>query len=168
MEQHDFRAICGQFATGITVITTTHNGKPYGFTANSFTSVSLEPAIVLFCLKTASETNAAFQASKTFAINILSEKQEAVSNAFASSKNSQEARFDQVELLPNSAPVINGGLGYLVGDIINHEEVGDHIVYYGQVVDGNDLKATPYSMPKAGTNGWGDLPAAIPALSQAK
>ena len=150
MEQHDFRAICGQFATGITVITTTHNGKPYGFTANSFTSVSLEPAIVLFCLKTASETNAAFQASKTFAINILSEKQEAVSNAFASSKNSQEARFDQVELLPNSDPVIKGGLGYLVGDIINHEEVGDHIVYYGQVEDGKRFEGNPLLYAKGG------------------
>lgn len=116
-------------------------------------SVSLEPAIVLFCLKTASETNAAFQASKTFAINILSEKQEGVSNAFAFSKNSQEARFEQVELLSNSAPVIKGGLGYLVGDIINYEEVGDHIVYYGQVVDGKLFEGNPYSMPKAGTNG---------------
>ena len=128
MEQQDFRAICGQFATGITVITTTHNGKPHGFTANSFTSVSLEPAIVLFCLKTASETNAAFQASKTFAINILSEKQEAVSNAFASSKNSQEARFEQVELISKTIPVIKGGLGYLTGEIIKHETVGDHII----------------------------------------
>ena len=150
MEQQDFRSICGQFATGITIITTTHNGKPYGFTANSFASVSLEPAIVLFCLKTASETNAAFQASKTFAVNILSEKQEAVSNAFASSKNSQEARFDQVELLPNSAPVIKGGLGYLMGDIINYKVVGDHIVYYGQVINGKRFEGNPLLYAKGG------------------
>ena len=150
MEQQDFRAICGLFATGITVITTTHNGKPHGFTANSFTSVSLDPAIVLFCLKTASETNAAFQASKTFAINILSDEQEAVSNTFASSKNSQEARFEQVELLSKTIPVIKGGLGYLTGEIIKHETVGDHIVYYGQVTDGKYFEGNPLLYAKGG------------------
>ena len=150
MIQKDFKSICGQFTTGITVVTTKHNGKPHGFTANSFTSVSLEPAIVLFCLKTASETNAAFQASKTFAVNILSEKQEAVSNAFASSKNSQEARFEHVELLPNNVPVIKGGLGYLTGKIIKHEIVGDHIVYYGQVINGKRFEGNPLLYAKGG------------------
>ena len=143
MEQQDFRSICGQFATGITIITTTHNGKPYGFTANSFASVSLEPATVLFCLKTASETNAAFQASMTFDINILSDEQEAVSNAFASSKNSQETRFEQVEMLSKTVPVIKGGLGYLTGEIIKHETVGDHIVYYGHVNEGENFEGNP-------------------------
>ncbi len=150
MEQQDFRAICGQFATGITVITTTHNSKAYGFTANSFTSVSLEPAVVLFCLKTSSKTNAAFQSSKTFGINILSVEQEAISNAFASSKNSQEARFEQVELLPNAVPVFKGGLGYLTGEMIKHEVVGDHIVYYGQVTDGKIFEGYPLLYAKGG------------------
>ncbi|MDG1930137.1 MAG: flavin reductase family protein [Flavobacteriaceae bacterium] len=150
MEQQEFRAVCGQFATGITVITTTHNGKHFGFTANSFTSVSLEPAVILFCLKTASETNAAFQSSKTFAINILSDKQETISNAFASSKNSQEARFEQIELLPNAVPVIKGGLGYLTGEIIKHEVIGDHIVYYGQVTDGKSFEGNPLLYAKGG------------------
>ncbi len=150
MEQEDFRAICAQFATGVTVITTTHNSKPYGFTANSFTSVSLEPAIVLFCLKTASETNTAFQASKNFTINILSDKQENVSNAFASSKNSQEARFEQVELISIKSPLIKGGLGYLTGEIIKYEEVGDHIVYYGQVKEGNRFEGNPLLYAKGG------------------
>lgn len=150
MEQQDFRSICAQFATGITVITTTYNGKPYGFTANSFTSVSLEPAIVLFCLKTASETNTAFQASRTFTINILSDKQENVSNAFASSKNNQKARFEQVELISNKSTLIKGGIGYLAGEIIRYEEVGDHIVYYGQVKEGNRSEGKPLLYVKGG------------------
>ena len=150
MNTNDFRTICGQFATGITVITTSYNEQPYGFTANSFASVSLEPPIVLFCLKTESETNKAFQGSKRFAINILSDKQEAVSNTFASSKNSQEVRFEQVELLSNYAPVIKGGLGYLVGDIIKYEEVGDHIVYYGQVTEGQHVEGNPLLYAKGG------------------
>ncbi len=143
MNTHEFRAVCGQFATGITVITTTHQEKHYGFTANSFTSVSLEPPVVLFCLKTVSETNKAFQASKRFAINILSVDQEVVSNAFASSKNSQEVRFEQVERLPHALPLIQGSLGYLVGDILKYEEIGDHIVYYGQVIEGKHFEGNP-------------------------
>jgi flavin reductase (DIM6/NTAB) family NADH-FMN oxidoreductase RutF len=150
MEQQDFRVICGQFATGITVITTTHNGKAYGFTANSFTSVSLEPAVVLFCLKIASETNAAFQSSKTFAINILSAEQEATSNTFASSKSSQGSRFEQVELIPHAVPLIKGGLGYLTGEIIKYEVVGDHIVYYGHVTDGKSFEGNPLLYAKGG------------------
>jgi flavin reductase (DIM6/NTAB) family NADH-FMN oxidoreductase RutF len=106
--------------------------------------------VVLFCLKTASETNAAFQSSKTFAINILSAEQEAISNAFASSKNSQEVRFEQVELLPNAVPVIKGGLGYLTGEVIKHEVVGDHIVYYGQVADGKRFEGNPLLYAKGG------------------
>jgi flavin reductase (DIM6/NTAB) family NADH-FMN oxidoreductase RutF len=150
MNTNDFRKICGQFATGVAVITTSHNEQHYGFTANSFTSVSLDPPIVLFCLKTESETNKAFHGSKRFAINILSDKQEAVSNTFASSKNSQEVRFEQVELLSNSVPVIKGGLGYLVGDIIKYEEVGDHIVYYGQVTEGQHSEGSPLLYAKGG------------------
>ena len=138
MEKTDFRAICGQFATGITVITTSYNNKNIGFTANSFTSVSLEPPVILFCLKTDSASNEAFQQSKAFVINILSEAQEDVSNAFANPKNSQEARFNAVSLQPNSLPVLQDTLGYLLGNIIEFKELGDHIVYYGQVTDGAD------------------------------
>ena len=98
MDKTDFRAICGQFATGINVITTSHNNKNIGFTANSFTSVSLEPPVILFCLKTDSASNEAFQQSKAFVINILSDAQQDVSNAFANPKNSQEERLSLIHI----------------------------------------------------------------------
>ena len=131
MNTNDFRDICRQFATGITVITTSHNDKNFGFTANSFTSVSLAPPVVLFCLKTESTTNEAFQKSNAFVINILSEHQQDVSNAFANPKNTQQERFSTVELITNKLPILKDSLGYLVGEIIQFHEVGDHIVYYG-------------------------------------
>ena len=150
MNSNDFRAICGQFATGITVITTSHNGNPYGFTANSFTSVSLEPPIILFCLKTNSTTNEAFIKSKSFAINILSEDQEAISNAFANPKNTQEERFNSVQLLEQPLPVFANTLGFLIGKIIKTHEVGDHIVYYGQVTEGKQHTGNPLLYAKGG------------------
>ena len=150
MEKHDFRAVCGQFATGVTVITTTYNNSPFGFTANSFTSVSLDPPIVLFCLKTASETNKAFLESKTFAINILSENQETISNAFANPNNNQETRFKEVTLTQNTVPVIEDSLGYLTGTIIKSHEIGDHIVYYGEVSEGIKREGNPLIYVKGG------------------
>lgn len=150
MNAQDYRAICGQFSTGVTVITTSHNGNPFGFTANSFTSVSLDPPIVLFCLKTESTTNKAFQESKVFAINILSEHQEHISNAFANPNNSQKKRFDVVELLAKDIPVFQESLGYLAGEIIQAHEVGDHIVYYGKVTEGMHYEGNPLLYAKGG------------------
>lgn len=150
MDKQDFRAVCGQFATGVTVITTTYNNSPFGFTANSFTSVSLDPPIVLFCLKTASETNKAFLESKTFAINILSENQETISNAFANPNNNQETRFKEVTLTQNAVPVIEDSLGYLTGTIIQSHEIGDHIVYYGEVSEGIKREGNPLLYAKGG------------------
>jgi flavin reductase (DIM6/NTAB) family NADH-FMN oxidoreductase RutF len=150
MNLNDFRAICGQFVTGITVITTSHNNQPFGFTANSFTSVSLEPPIVLFCLKTESTTNEAFRKSNVFAINILAENQEDISNAFANPKNTQEERFSSVELIANKLPILKDSLGYLAGKIIQFHEVGDHIVYYGQVNDGKLFEGNPLLYAKGG------------------
>ena len=150
MDKQDFRAVCGQFANGVTVITTTYNNSPFGFTANSFTSVSLDPPIVLFCLKTASETNKAFLESKTFAINILSENQETISNAFANPNNNQETRFKEVTLTQNTVPVIEDSLGYLTGTIIKSHEIGDHIVYYGEVSEGIKREGNPLIYVKGG------------------
>jgi flavin reductase (DIM6/NTAB) family NADH-FMN oxidoreductase RutF len=150
MNEKEFRALCGQFATGVTVITTSQNGSPFGFTANSFTSVSLDPQIVLFCLKTESATNKAFPESKRFTINILSEKQEDISNTFANPKNSQKERFGTVELAEHSLPVLKGTLGYMAGEIIQNHEVGDHMVYYGKVTDGQLFEGNPLLYAKGG------------------
>lgn len=150
MNEKEFRDICGQFATGVTVITTSHNGNPFGFTANSFTSVSLDPPIVLFCLKTESATNKAFQESKRFAINILLEKQEDISNSFANPKKNQKERFDTVALAKHNLPILDETLGYMVGEIIQTHEVGDHIVYYGKVTDGKLFEGNPLLYAKGG------------------
>lgn len=150
MNTNDFRAICGQFATGITVITTSYNNQSFGFTANSFTSVSLTPPVVLFCLKTSSTTNEAFQKSKTFAINILAENQQDVSNAFANPKNTQAERFNTVALISAKPPVIKDTLGHLVGEIIQFHEVGDHIVYYGKITEGEKTDGNPLLYAKGG------------------
>jgi flavin reductase (DIM6/NTAB) family NADH-FMN oxidoreductase RutF len=143
MNTKEYRSICGKFGTGITVITTKIENNSYGFTANSFTSVSLDPQIILFCLNIKSDSNAAFQKSKSCAINILSSSQEEISNIFASSKNSQDERFNHVSLIKNEMPVLKGSLAYLIVKIIKFEEIGDHMVYYCQVTDGKRFEGNP-------------------------
>src|SRR6188508_1872897 len=79
-----FRQVMGSFATGITVVTTMDkNGNPYGLTVNSFTSVSLNPLLVLVCLDNHLSGLQAFRDSKRFGVSILSEHQEDLSRMFA-------------------------------------------------------------------------------------
>jgi flavin reductase (DIM6/NTAB) family NADH-FMN oxidoreductase RutF len=81
----DLRRALGAFATGVTVVTTVDgDGNPRGFTANSFTSVSLEPPLILVCLAKRAASCPVFQVAESFAVNILSEDQKAVSSAFSS------------------------------------------------------------------------------------
>src|SRR5215468_5236803 len=79
-----FRLVMGSFATGITIVTTKDlNGQPYGLTVNSFTSVSLDPIMVLVCLDNRLSGLQAFKDSKHFGVSILSEHQEDLSRIFA-------------------------------------------------------------------------------------
>src|SRR5678815_1859780 len=79
-----FRQVMGNFATGITIVTTLDkNGNPYGLTVNSFTSVSLDPVLVLVCLDNRLSGLESFKKSKHFGVNILSDRQEDISRMFA-------------------------------------------------------------------------------------
>lgn len=81
----DLRRALGAFVTGVTVVTTTDKtGKPRGFTANSFTSVSLVPPLVLACIAKGAGSYEAFAGTKHFAVNILAERQKEISSIFAS------------------------------------------------------------------------------------
>src|SRR5437016_10892112 len=79
-----FREVMSHFATGITVVTTVDkHGNPYGLTVNSFTSVSLDPVLVLVCLDNKLSGLQAFKDTKHFGISVLSEHQEELSRMFA-------------------------------------------------------------------------------------
>jgi flavin reductase (DIM6/NTAB) family NADH-FMN oxidoreductase RutF len=79
----DFRHLIGRFTTGVTVVTTSDGGVPYGTTASALTSVSLDPPTLLICMNHQSETGQAIARSGHFAVNVLGEDQGAVARAFA-------------------------------------------------------------------------------------
>src|SRR5437588_5677250 len=77
------KQVMGRFATGITVITALDEGEPVGFTAQTFTSLSLDPPLVMFCPQRSSTTWPRIQRTRTFCVNILGEDQEALCRTFA-------------------------------------------------------------------------------------
>lgn len=123
----------GTFMTGVTVVTTHDpDGNPIGFTANSFTSVSLEPPLVLVCLANSSRNYAAFEQADGFAVNVLAEDQKDVSNTFA---RPVEDRFSVVQWQkgPQGSPVFDGVSAWFDCSMHKRVEAGDHLILIGQV-----------------------------------
>lgn len=129
-----FRAVCGQFVTGVTVVTTMVDDRPAGLTINSFTSVSLEPPLILFCLNKASGVREILPHTSGFAVNILAEDQEQVSRMFAGATG---PRFTDLRTHPavTGAPVLDDSLAYLDCRYVNEVDGGDHAIVIGEVVD---------------------------------
>jgi 3-hydroxy-9,10-secoandrosta-1,3,5(10)-triene-9,17-dione monooxygenase reductase component len=130
----DFRRVLGQFATGVTIITAMDGDEPAGVAANSFTSVSLDPPLVLFCVGRTSSTWPRIERARKFAVNILGEHQEELSQLFAT-KGAD--RFGQVDwhVGVGGSPVLHDTLAYLDCEFWAEYDGGDHIIVVGQVLD---------------------------------
>jgi len=131
----EFRKALGQFATGVTVVTTKNAGVPHAMTVNSFASVSLEPPLVLFCADKRTRTNDAVKAAGIFAVNMLREEQRPVSDLFAG-KGTDEERLKVLseESAPTGSPIFPGSLGWLDCKVWAVHDAGDHVIYIGEVV----------------------------------
>ena len=128
------RDVFGSFATGVAVVTTRQtDGTPRGFTANSFTSVSLDPPLILICIAKTAHSCRVFCDAPHFAVNILGEQQKAVSGLFASQATD---KFDQVDWQAGAAnaPLINDSLANLVCERHKLVDAGDHIILIGEVI----------------------------------
>lgn len=138
MTTHDPQALrkaFGSFMTGVTVVTTTtEDNTPVGFTANSFTSVSLDPPLLLVCPAKSLTSFAAFLHCQHFAINILSEQQKDVSNVFAKSKDD---RFSQVNWHLDSLgnPVLANVLTHFSCKVHQKIDAGDHYILIGEIIE---------------------------------
>jgi flavin reductase (DIM6/NTAB) family NADH-FMN oxidoreductase RutF len=139
----EFRKTLGAFVTGVTVVSTRQqDGTPRGFTANSFTSVSLDPALVLICIGKSAASYPVFSAAAHFSISILAEDQKQVSSLFASKAAD---KFEQVAWHPGltGSPVIDGSAAWFDCETHQVVEAGDHIILIGRVVDFANTTASP-------------------------
>ncbi len=133
----DFRGALAAFATGVTVVTTRGEEHPYGMTANAFSSVSLDPPLVLVCVKAFSEGGDLIRENGVFAVNILAAEQEPLSRYFAS-KDRPRGRdaFGDIahRTAASGSPILDGVVGYLDCALNASHEAGDHVIFIGEVL----------------------------------
>ena len=129
-----FRDVLGQYASGVTVVTSVQDGKPVGMTCQSFTSVSLDPPLVAFLPMKTSRAFAAIRLSRKFCVNFLSIEQTEVSNRFASLADD---KFDGVDWKETAQgmPVLAGTVGWVDCSVHAVYEAGDHYLVIGRVED---------------------------------
>ena len=131
----ELRQAFGRFPTGVTIVTTcAEDGSHYGFTANSFTSVSLDPPLILICPGKHLSSFDHFSKADFFAVNILAEGQEEISTHFATFKGD---RFQDIQWHEdkNACPLIEGAAVQLSCKLHALHDGGDHIILIGEVVD---------------------------------
>jgi flavin reductase (DIM6/NTAB) family NADH-FMN oxidoreductase RutF len=127
-----FREVVGRFASGVTVVTTHHDGALRGGTASAFTSLSDAPPMVLVCLNRASATAQAVRAAGTFAVNVLGEGQDALAARFAAKGPD---KFAGVAVTPDplGPPLLDDAIAHLVCRVDSVVTGGTHLVFLGVV-----------------------------------
>ena len=133
----EFRSALGSFATGVTVITVDSEGEVHGMTANAFSSVSLDPPLVLVCVDHRARTHAHLHARKRFGVNVLAEDQRIISEYYA--RPAQDHRHAEAEAgahfdrTAHGTPVLNGALAYLECRLHSAQDAGDHTIFIAEV-----------------------------------
>ncbi len=139
----EFRRACGRFATGVTIATVLdRSGAPHGLTVSSFTSVSLEPPLILVCLGHEVTNIQHFRKATHFGINVLKEDQQLLSELFA--RKGQD-RFDGLKWHPGSTgvPLIPGCLAHIECTLYRRVEMGDHDIIVGEMARAHVAEGTP-------------------------
>jgi flavin reductase (DIM6/NTAB) family NADH-FMN oxidoreductase RutF len=134
MDKVDLRAAMGRFATGVAVVTAADGaGRPFGSTANAVSSVSLDPPLVLVCLRRESDTLAAIRTGRRFAVNVLREEHRATADRFAA-RARHDTWDDVTARWAEGLPLIDGALATV--ECVVHElaDGGDHVIVIGRVV----------------------------------
>ncbi|HWP86143.1 MAG TPA: flavin reductase family protein [Terriglobia bacterium] len=154
-----FRKTMGCFATGVTIVTTKNGSELQGMTVNSFTSVSLQPPLILVCLSLGARTTAAVEARGWFAVHILEERQKELSDRFA---RAEEDHYAGVEYALNDydLPELPGCLARLICRVHRVDPGGDHRIILGEVVKAEMREGRPLLFSRGA---YGAMASAPPA-----
>jgi len=142
----ELRLALGSFPTGVTVVTCLDsNNKPLGFTANSFTSVSLDPQLISICIDKGSFNIDSFSKVRHFAVSVLSEEQQSISTTFATPN---EDRFKNInwESSNTGSPIISGAVAWFDCNTEQVINAGDHLILIGKVVAFDSSPKTPLNV----------------------
>lgn len=142
MDEAAFKFAMSHFASGVTVVTTEHDGKTFGMTVASFASLSLHPPLVLVCIEKTVKTHDAIAASGKFGVSILRSDQQEISSRFASRADD---KFSGVAVRRGAlgVPLIAGALTALECSVESQLPGGDHSIFIGKVVDAQTIEGEP-------------------------
>ena len=133
---NDFKAALGSWAAGVTVVTTRQEDLVYGITVSSFSSLSLDPPLILVCLANSNRLPLMIQETGKFAVSILAEGQEHVSSYFAVSGREPVPSFEEFGTIEwhTGSPIIDGALAHLDCTLYQAIPGGDHTIMLGRVL----------------------------------
>lgn len=154
ISSEEFRLACGRFTTGVCVLTARNrDGVPHGLTVNSFTSVSLDPPLVMVAIAHSSTQLAGFDDAYFFAVNILTEQQQSLSVYFATR---EPGRFDGIPWTPGKtgAPLLEDTLGVIECRTIQTFDAGDHRILVGEAVAAKVHEGRPLLSYQSGYGGF--------------
>lgn len=142
MDDAQFKLAMSHFASGVTVVTTEHEGKLFGMTVAAFSSLSLHPPLILICVEKTVKTHDAISGAGKFGVSILNSKQADVSNRFASRS---EDKFAGTEIVRGElgVPLVAGAITRLECRVNSKLEGGDHTIFVGEVVDAQTEEGEP-------------------------
>jgi flavin reductase (DIM6/NTAB) family NADH-FMN oxidoreductase RutF len=139
----EFREAMRRFATGVAIVTTAHDGRIHGFTANAFASVSADPPTVLICVNRGATAHPLIASSQRFCVNLLALEQQSLAERFAGGE--PRSRFDGVpyHIGSSGSPILEGTLAHV--DCLLAEEVtaSTHTIFLGTVIDAGSRDGAP-------------------------
>lgn len=141
----DFKSALATWATGVSVVTTNDGGLLYGITVSSFTSVSLDPPLVLVCIGHGNRMPEMLARSKRFAVCVLAEDQLDASAYFATPGREPTQGFVEIEgeFTKLGLPIVKGSLAHVVCELDAVHEGGDHAILVGRVVHAASVEGRP-------------------------
>lgn len=136
LQPANMRALGGFFATGVTAVLADHAGQQWGMTVNSFTSLSLDPPLVLFCAQTCSSVLHAIEASRVFTVNVLAMDQGEISSRLARRGGPEKMQGIDTLRVSSGASRLVGALAWFDCSLERCEPAGDHLIVIGRVMNG--------------------------------
>jgi flavin reductase (DIM6/NTAB) family NADH-FMN oxidoreductase RutF len=132
----DFKGALGSWAAGVTVVTTKQDALVYGITVSSFSSLSIDPLLVLVCLADSNRLPSMIEQSQRFAVSILAEGQDAISAFFSKSGREPVKAFEEFGTIEwkTGSPIIQGAVAHLDCEVEKLVHGGDHTIAIGRVV----------------------------------
>ena len=132
-----------RFATGVTIVTTAHDGSIHGFTVNAFASVTAEPPTVLVCVNRNARAHPLITESGAFCVNILGLEQRPVAEKFTTGE--PQVRFQGIahRAGPSGSPILDGVLAYVDCSVEEEITAGTHTIFVGKVLESGEREGAP-------------------------